>query len=1179
MDFRLLGPLEVAGQSGPVHLAKRQQRLVLTALLLRAGALVPTDSLVESLWPDAQPPGARESLHSHIARLRQSIEPNHSRRGPPERLLTARPGYRLVVERGELDVYRFEANAVRGRAALGAGRTEEGVELLGQALEEWRGPAVAEFRDAPFAALAAHRLEQARIDVLEARLGAELDVGGTDVIGELEALVHEHPLRERLWEHLLLALYRGGRQTEALRRGEEIRRLLADSGLEPGAALTSLNTAILRQEPSLLRPAGPSTPVGQTGASVAAGEPAMIRLDEVSVTPPGPWPPHDLPLIGRTAEVERFEQVWRLGSTAPPTLVLLNGEPGAGKTRLSHDLLRRAHGDGALVLTGRCSPQPLVPHEPLVSALGALLEAAPDPALDGLGHHRDHLARLLPDVESRPPEAVESGDPDVARYLAYQAVVQLLRVAGSGRRVLLGIDDLQWGEAGTFHLLSHLLHAGLGGLVVLATNRSTEVGDDHPLPDFVGQVGRDLSVVEIEVGGLSEAEVGELIHRSQGFKPSDPLAAAVHAGTSGNALFVREVVRNVAGWKPGQPLDFPDSVRALVRQRVDHLQPATRELVEAAAVLGSGGVDVALLSTVVGQPPADVVDGLEPARRAGLLTRTPGGSLVFNHEVTRSAIERDLPLGRRARLHRRAGEALVARHRDLEPLLDRLADHFFRAADDGDAARAAQFAERAGHRALAMLAYEGAAQRFEAGLDALDRTGDQDDAIRLRLALGRQTAHRRAGNASVELEQALDTVALARSIGTPAQVAEAAVGLSSLGWRDAGAGEVVAGALADVLADVTVDPCAEVEVLGELALVSAVLDRHDETVALCRRIQQRLDQIDDDEAFVAAVTSTVYLLVNEEPLDRRAALVEAARARAERGGSLEAQTVVWATTRYQCWEGQDTEGADAAGRAYEALVDRLRMPRYLAGRAQRRAMLALLHGDFPAAEELAQEMLDRQPHREFLEGFVAQIFAVRAEQGRLSEVVTTIDDLGLGDLVAWRGAKALCLTEADDLEGARRHLQPYWEQAMTLPRNATWLAGAVTVAMATVWVDERAGAECMYRLLEPEADRVVIVGMGAVCLGVTARVLGPLALLTGDLDAAESWCRRSLQVHQKLGALPFQVTDRLWLAEALDRLGGGDRRDEALRLRQAAVADADRLLMAGRLLDQAQHAMSGHGTG
>ncbi len=1158
MDFRLLGSLEVVGGDGRVvRLAKRQHRVVLAALVLRAGEVVPADALIDAVWPEQPPAGARQALHSHIAHLRRALEPDRGPGSRSGRIVTEQPGYRLLVEAGELDVDRFEAAAAEGRRALAEGRTAAGAELLAGALAEWRGPALAELRDEPFAEVDARRLDQARIDVVEARLGADVDLGRVGAIAELEALVAEHPYRERSWELLLLALYRSGRQTEALRRSHEVRRVLVDAGVEPGPGLQDLEARILAHDPGLAE--------------------RRRGLDAVQVALPLLGPPHDLPLVGRRAELDRLTDLWASGTRAPATLALLRGEPGVGKTRLGLQALHDAASRGALVLRGRCSLQPLVPYEPFAAALAQLIDQAGPTALDELGRHGPHLARVLPDVEHRFPAPATERDPGVARHRAYQAAVELLRRAGVGRNVVIGIDDLQWAEPATLELLTHLVRAELPGLLLVATVRSTEVGDDHPLQLVVEQLRRDAPVIDLTLAGLSEPEVAQLIRRSRGAEPPPELTAAVHDGTAGNPLFVREVLRTIDGWEPGDPLPFPESVRTLARERLAGLPVEVRELVEAAAVAGSR-LDLPLLADLSGRTVVQVVDDLEPARRSGLLTRRSGGDLVFTHDITRSAVAGNLTAARLAELHRAVGEALVRTRADLDPVLDRLARHFARAAVDGDADRAVEFAERAGRRAISLLAYTEAARRFQEGIDALDGAGREDADARLRLVLGRQLADRRAGTASTDLQDAFEALALARRVGTPAQIASAVIGVTDRAWRDEGRGAAVIDALGDALADLDAgpagpagegdtapgavrptDPAAVATVASELAAVTAAMDRHGRAVELVARVEGLLDDIHDDELFVGAATSVINVLLNESPLDDRLALAAAARRRAERSGSKASLMNVLGVQRALLWERGDMAGAQQAGAAYEALVEELRMPRYLAGRAQRRALLAHLRGEYAEAERWAEEMVRIQPHREYVEAYVILLFALRADQGRLGEVLPLLDSLEVDHLAPWRGPKALCLVEVGRDEDARRHLEPYWEQLDELDRHAAWLAATCIAGFATAWVGDPEPARRMLDQLEPEADRIAVVGTGVVCLGSVCRALGPLALVTGDLDAAETWVRRSLEVHRAIGAAPLAVEDQLALASVLDARGGRTNRSAADERRTSALADAGRI--------------------
>ena len=239
MEFRVLGPLEVVEEGHPIELHGRRQRALLACLLLHANEVVATERLLDDLWP-----GGEDSrlVHVSVSRVRKALG--------AERLLTRPPGYVLRVGAGECDREAFGALAMEGRAALRHGRAQEAGTLLRRALALWRGPAFADFAYEPFAQAEAARLEEARLACLEERVEADLALGEHgELIGELERLVHEEPLRERLRAQLMLALYRSGRQVEALELYRETRRVWSEElGIEPGAALRDLEAAILRQD-------------------------------------------------------------------------------------------------------------------------------------------------------------------------------------------------------------------------------------------------------------------------------------------------------------------------------------------------------------------------------------------------------------------------------------------------------------------------------------------------------------------------------------------------------------------------------------------------------------------------------------------------------------------------------------------------------------------------------------------------------------------------------------------------------------------------------------------------------------------------------------------------------------------------------------------------------------------
>jgi DNA-binding SARP family transcriptional activator len=253
-EFRLLGPLEVLVDGKPLRIAAAKPRALLAVLLLNRNRVVPTERLVDELWGEEAPARATKTLQVYVSQLRKALG--------PERLVTRPPGYELRIGEGELDVERFETLAAAAREQLSAGDLQAAVAGLREALGLWRGPALREFRSEPFADAAAARLDDLRLAAVEDRLHAELDAGATaEVIPELEELVDAEPLRERPRELLMLALYRSGRQADALdlyRRTRE--HYVNELGIDPGPALRELEQAVLRQDSDLRLPARRATP-------------------------------------------------------------------------------------------------------------------------------------------------------------------------------------------------------------------------------------------------------------------------------------------------------------------------------------------------------------------------------------------------------------------------------------------------------------------------------------------------------------------------------------------------------------------------------------------------------------------------------------------------------------------------------------------------------------------------------------------------------------------------------------------------------------------------------------------------------------------------------------------------------------------------------------------------------
>ena len=276
LDFRLLGPLEVLSDDGvPLPLGGVKQRAVLAVLLLRAGEVVSSDFLIAAVWGEEPPRTAATSLQNSVSALRKLLG--------PERLLTRPPGYMLAVEREWIDLVRFERSVAEARGL----EPEERAEALRRALELWRGPPLADLAFESFASPEVFRLEELRLAALEDLIEAELACGrAAEVVPELESLVAQHPLRERLRGQQMLALYHSGRQAEALAAYQAARRALVEElGLEPGPQLQELHERILRQEvpqPRAAPAAATEDHFREVAASLLAGRLVVVLGADVA---------------------------------------------------------------------------------------------------------------------------------------------------------------------------------------------------------------------------------------------------------------------------------------------------------------------------------------------------------------------------------------------------------------------------------------------------------------------------------------------------------------------------------------------------------------------------------------------------------------------------------------------------------------------------------------------------------------------------------------------------------------------------------------------------------------------------------------------------------------------------------------------------------------------------------
>jgi DNA-binding SARP family transcriptional activator/predicted ATPase len=818
VQFRILGPLEVLDGQRLVELGRPKQRALLAVLLVNANRVVALDRLIEELWGEQPPALATASLQAYVSNLRRALEPGRPARTPPRVLVTQPPGYRLVVAPTDLDAARFVALAEQGHRLLEAQQPGLAARLLREALDLWRGPVLAELADEPFAQAEGQRLEELRLAALEDRLAAELACGGhAAAAAELGELVGRYPFRERLWGLLMVALYRSGRQAEALQAFQAARRVLGEElGIDPSPWLRRLEADILRQTPSLdWTP--PPVQAGQPAESVAAEPPTLAGDGE---------------LVGREAQLAVLSATLAAAAAGRGRrLVLVAGDPGIGKTRLAEEAARRAAAQHVQVAWGRCFEGEGAPaFWPWVQVTRQLLADVPPGEFDGvLGRSGAELSQLLPELKElvpglEPPPVVEL---TAGRFRLYQAVTGLLRRLADARPLLVIVDDLHWADTGSLGLLAFLAaELSDARLVVLGTYRDLEAAAGGPLAETLGALARQPVVERIALGGLGEAEVARLIATTVEGRPGEELVRAVHERTEGNPFFVTELLRllqSEGGLQGGDALatarrEIPAGVRDVLRRRLARLPEQTNAVLLVAAVAGRG-FDLDLVERVAGLEDERALEAVEAAVVAGLVVEDQQmvEKYRFTHALIREAIYEQLSRARRARLHARVAQALLDLHGPGDPEhAFELAQHWWAAASVTGPSAALPHVLAAADHAMARLAYEQAEQQLRRALQLLESMPPSGERTR-------------------------------REFGVQVQLGNLLGQLSDPGTPEAAAAFGRAGELAAEVAD---DPAA-VPAFAGVHGVYTTRAEHDRARALAERVLDGAQRSNDSQALLA----------------------------------------------------------------------------------------------------------------------------------------------------------------------------------------------------------------------------------------------------------------------------------------------------------------------------------------
>ncbi len=662
MEFRVLGPLEGTGDGGVVSLGPRKQRALLARLLLDANRTVSVEQLLDDLWGDDLPASAPKMVQVYVSRLRKLL--------PAGMLLTRPPGYALELNPEAIDLHRFERLQAQASTAIAEGAPAEAARLLREALGLWRGPALAEFTE-PFAEHERGRLEELRLGCLEERIDVDLALGRhADVVPELESLVKHEPLRERPRGQLMLALYRSGRQADALAGYQQFRQMLGDElGIGPSSRLRELERSILMQGPEL-EPASPGP-----AADVPQG-----RLPGKSDSAP----------TGRAAELERLRRALARAVQGDRRAVFVTGEPGAGKTTLVRAFLEAVvASEDLLVAQGQCVEH-RGPREPYLPVLDALGRAAEGPYGDALvetlaARAQSWLVQLPWLIDFDYLEAVERRVRGTTRERMLREAVEALEALAAQRPVLLVLEDLQWTDGATLGLLSALLRrSGHARILLLATLSPPGVsaGEDG-VRSLVHELCLRGTAEEIALGRLGVNAVEEVVEARLGSGLPAGLAELVHDRTAGNPLFVGHlldhwlgesaIVEGAEGARLTVPFDrlasaIPGSLRGSIEDTVMALDRPDAALLRGAALVGREFA-VATVAEALQRAPDEVADRcealarmrtfLEPAGETRWPDETVSPVYAFVHDLHRAVLADLVPPSDRAEMHRRIGARLL----------------------------------------------------------------------------------------------------------------------------------------------------------------------------------------------------------------------------------------------------------------------------------------------------------------------------------------------------------------------------------------------------------------------------------------------------------------------------------------------------------------------------------------
>jgi DNA-binding winged helix-turn-helix (wHTH) protein len=854
------------------------------------------------------------------------------------------------------------------------------------------------------------------------------------------------------------------------------------------------------------------------------------------------------PLVGRAEPLARL--LGRLEAAIAGTggVVLVEGEPGIGKTRLSEEFAAVARARGARVLAGRGydgegSP-PFWPWAPIARELDE-----PELRLIASGAAR----------EAADPRGASWSAPAEARFRVFEALTRALHAASRAAPLVVALDDLHWADDASLLLLEFLARE-LRGARVLVIGTCRRTAERSPvLARAIGTIARADADCMIPLEGLDRDAVAAFVRESTGEEPGAATLDDLVERTGGNPLFLTQLARvRFAG-------ALPEGVRQAIQRHLDVLPEDCRRVLVAASVLGRS-FGVAQLASMTARPPDALLDVLDAAVATSVvvLERAQPPAYRFAHALVRDAVYGELTPTERGALHAAAGDALRAHHASaLDDHLAAIAYHFAKAAGSGRAADAIAFAIRAAEDAARRFAWESAAELYGLALAALDLAPDAPR--RLEVLLGAGLALSRAGDADRARAALEEAAALARSLGDAESLGRAAF-LAALepesghdqAWRPALLSEALQ-ALAD-RRSATVALCTA-------SLAHALWTTGDvaRRMALSERAVRIARQVGDREALGYTLKTRHYhLALDATRVDERLAVAAElmALARATTGPGAREAVALALTTRIQdaAFVG-DARELDRAVDELEKLAEELRQPYLRWCSVVYRAMRALARGRLADAERLveqARSLGERAANDVRMVWGGVQLYMLRRDQGRLAELEPIIRRLcaDFPAIGSWPAGLAYLLVERGADDEARALLRRRVGRELRIAGDVNFAITVELFGEVAARLRDTESARTLYEALEPLEGRQILVGPAIALDGCASRTLGMLAAAIGRYGDAEEHFARAVRADEAMGSRPAVAYAQVAWAEALVERDAARDRGRASTLVGAAKRTA-----------------------